>query len=255
MGAAPERRVVVEYNQIPDLGGGSPKTFEVIFYEHDNAIRFQYLVGPNEPEGFGIESPDESLGLGNGGAGDTFIDPTRVGDSYAIEFIAPPFWLRVEPTIASVAPSGNVDFAVTMDAANLAAGRYDARLSIRSNDPTTPVVVVPVVLFVGPARATAGVDVRAIPSRYALHDNRPNPFNPTTTIAYDLPRDGRVRLTVYDVRGRPVRELVNASAPAGRHQIAWDGRNQQGQAVASGVYFYRLAAGDFVQTKKMVLLK
>jgi subtilisin family serine protease len=255
IGAAPDRRFVVEYHQVPDFGDANANTFEVILYERTNAIRFQYLVAPNVPEGFGMESPDESLGLGNGGSGDAFIDPARVADGYAIEFIAPPSWLHVEPTTASIPPSGNVDFAVTMDAAGLAEGRYDARLSVHTNDPVTPVVVVPVTLFVPAARATAGVDARAIPNRYALLDNRPNPFNPTTTIAYDLPRDSRVRLVVYDVHGKPVRELVSANEPAGRHQVAWDGRNQQGQPVASGVYFYRLAAGDFVATKKMVLLK
>lgn len=255
IGTAPDRRFVVEYNRIPDVGGGDAKTFEVILYERTHTIRFQYLVAPNAPEGFGIESPDESQGLGNGGAGDTFVDPVRVADGYAIEFVAPPSWLHIDPTVASVPPSSSVDVAVTMDAAGLAEGRYDARLSIRTNDPVTPLVVVPVSLWVSAARATAGLDARAIPSRYALLDNRPNPFNPTTTIAYDLPREGRVRLIVYDVRGKPVRELVSASEPAGRHQARWDGRNQQGQPVASGVYFYRLAAGDFVQTKKMVLLK
>ena len=110
-------------------------------------------------------------------------------------------------------------------------------------------------LSVEEARSLAGAEPRVVPSRYALYDNRPNPFNPVTTIAYDLPRDGRVRLTIYDVRGAPVKDLVNAPEPAGRHSTTWDGRNQRGEPVASGVYFYRLTVGDFVQTKKMVLLK
>ena len=97
VGVAPDRRFVVEYNQIPDVDANNPKTFEVVLYERTHAIRFQYLTAPNAPEGFGIESADESLGLGNGGTGDVFIDPARVGDGYAIEFIAPPTWLHVEP--------------------------------------------------------------------------------------------------------------------------------------------------------------
>jgi len=100
-----------------------------------------------------------------------------------------------------------------------------------------------------------GIDSRVVPTRYQLHANRPNPFNPTTTIAYDLPRSGHVRLVIYDVRGKEVAQLVSANQPAGRHVATWDGRSAKSEPAASGVYFYRLEAGDFVQTKKMVLLK
>jgi hypothetical protein len=255
VGVAPDRRFVVEYHDIPDLDLENRKTFEVIFYERTHAIRFQYLVAPNAPLGFGIESPEESMGLGNGGTGDTFIDPARVRDGYAVEFMAPPTWLVVEPAEMSIPPSGSVDVVVTMNAEDLAHGVYAAQLSIRSNDPVTPQVVIPVSLEVEAPRATTDVAERVIPSRYELHPNRPNPFNPTTTIAYDLPSGGDVRLVVYDVRGGEVRELVRTRMPAGRHQATWDGRNDQREPVASGVYFYRLVVGDFVQTKKMVLLK
>jgi len=255
VGVAPDRRFVVEYNAIPDLEGGNSKTFEVIFYERTNSIRFQYLVAPNAPEGFGIESPDESLGMGNGGAGQTFIDPARVEDGYAIEFLAPPSWLTVEPTDASVPPGGSADFVVTIRADELEGGNYDARLAIRSNDPVTPLLVVAVSLAVSAPVSITGIDSRVVPTRYQLHANRPNPFNPTTTIAYDLPRSGHVRLVIYDVRGKEVAQLVSANQPAGRHVATWDGRSAKSEPAASGVYFYRLEAGDFVQTKKMVLLK
>lgn len=255
IGVAPDRRFVVEFHDVPDLGGENRKTFEVILYERTNAIRFQYLVAPNDPVGFGIESPDESLGLGNGGTGDTFMNPARVEDGYAIEFIAPPAWLGVEPAEVSVPPGGGVDVVVTMDAEDLARGNYPARLNVRSNDPITPRIVIPVALKVDAPMSTTDIAERALPTRYELHPNRPNPFNPTTTIAYDMPSGGDVRLVVYDVRGGEVRELVRRHLPAGRHQATWDGRNDRREPVASGVYFYRLVVGDFVRTKKMVLLK
>ncbi len=255
VGTAPDRRFVIEYNQVPESEGGSPATFEVILYERTNAIRFQYLVAPNVPEGFGIESPDESLGLGNGGTGETFIDPSLVEDEYAIEFTAPPEWLSMTPTTASLGPGGVVDLVVTMDADGIAGGEYHAQLSIRSNDPVAPVVTVPVSLFVDAPVAMVAAGERALPARFALHPNRPNPFNPTTTITYDLPRTSAVRLAIYDVSGREVRTLLDATQPAGSHLAVWDGRNARGEPAASGVYFYRLRAGDFVETKKMVLLK
>jgi hypothetical protein len=96
----------------------------------------------------------------------------------------------------------------------------------------------------------------APPRRTALHANVPNPFNPATDIAFDLTRDGRVELEVYDVSGRLVRSLVNGPRRAGMRQVvSWDGLDGAGSRVASGVYFYRLVAGDFVATRKMVMLK
>ena len=89
----------------------------------------------------------------------------------------------------------------------------------------------------------------------SLAQNHPNPFNPTTTIGYSIAKDNAVTLTIYDVAGRKVRTLVNAQQKADVYKVVWDGSNESGTHVASGVYFYKLVAGNFVKTKKMVLLK
>jgi flagellar hook assembly protein FlgD len=89
----------------------------------------------------------------------------------------------------------------------------------------------------------------------ALHPNVPNPFNPTTTIAFDLASAGRVQLRIYDVTGKLVRTLVDESRPAGRYTETWTGIDVVGARVASGVYFYRLDAMGFASTRKMVLLQ
>ena len=86
--------------------------------------------------------------------------------------------------------------------------------------------------------------------KYELSQNYPNPFNPQTMIRYGLPEDAQVRLVVYNVAGQKIKTLVNEEQEAGYHECIWDGKD-----VASGIYFYRLQAGDFVQTRKMVLLK
>jgi hypothetical protein len=100
-----------------------------------------------------------------------------------------------------------------------------------------------------------GVDPIALVNR--LGDNYPNPFNPTTTIGYSIAEPGRVTLKIYDAAGRLIRTLVdeNQEPQAGGFEEVWNGLNEQGQRVASGVYFYQLKATDFSQTKKMVLLK
>jgi len=89
-----------------------------------------------------------------------------------------------------------------------------------------------------------------IPKNYALEQNYPNPFNPATTIKFALPKTSLVRLVVYDITGREIAVLVNNSLPAGYHSVQWDARN-----VPSGMYIYRLTAGSFTQTKRMMVIK
>jgi hypothetical protein len=91
--------------------------------------------------------------------------------------------------------------------------------------------------------------------RFALEQNHPNPFNPKTTIQYQLPHSGDVSLHVYDVRGRLVRTLVEGFQPAGRLAVDWDGTDARGARVASGTYVYRLQAGEFQDQRKMTLVK
>ena len=97
--------------------------------------------------------------------------------------------------------------------------------------------------------------IEDVPTEFALEANYPNPFNPTTTIQYALPEDASVTLEVFDAMGRLVATLVNGQQPAGRYESQWNGRSDAGNTVASGMYLYRLRAGQFVQTRTMLLMK
>jgi len=102
----------------------------------------------------------------------------------------------------------------------------------------------------------SGVGDPSLPTRFALHGNVPNPFNPMTVIKYDLPVATRVSLKIFDISGRLVAVLKNnAFEAAGRHEVVWRGRDRAGQQVAAGVYFYRMEGGTFNQTQRMVLVK
>jgi len=104
--------------------------------------------------------------------------------------------------------------------------------------------------------SVTGVGDAPAPANFVLHPNLPNPFNPITTIRYDVPVAGAdVNISIYDVSGRLVRELVKEHRGAGTWSVQWNGENDRGQSVASGVYFYRMRAGEFVETRKMMLLK
>jgi hypothetical protein len=99
-------------------------------------------------------------------------------------------------------------------------------------------------------------DTGEIPETYALMQNYPNPFNQSTTILYELPNDGRVTIRIYDILGREVRTLVDEFKEEGIHPAVWNSRNNAGQVVSSGVYFYRMTAGaDFSSVKKMVFVR
>jgi photosystem II stability/assembly factor-like uncharacterized protein len=111
----------------------------------------------------------------------------------------------------------------------------------------------------GAVKASAFVDEEETASApitsYELFNNYPNPFNPTTTISYQIPQAGRVTLRLYNMLGQLVRVLVDREVVAGKHSVVWDGKNERGEFVATGVYLYRLEVAGVVRTKKLVLAK
>ena len=102
---------------------------------------------------------------------------------------------------------------------------------------------------------TLSTEENLIPNEFALHQNFPNPFNPTTTIRYELPNEEDVSIVIFDVVGRKIRSLINQNQSAGYHRIQWDAKNDLGEPVSAGMYIYIFHAGDHRSVKKMVLLK
>ena len=98
-------------------------------------------------------------------------------------------------------------------------------------------------------------DAPAVPEAFGLDACYPNPFNPSTTIRYALPEEAAVNLAVFNILGQQVRMLVSAAQGPGYHSVTWDGKDAYGRPVSSGIYFYRLMSNEFVQTRKMIMLK
>jgi parallel beta-helix repeat protein len=99
-------------------------------------------------------------------------------------------------------------------------------------------------------------EAAALPHTYALSGNSPNPFNPTTTVHYDVPSPGgQVRIRIYNVQGQLVRTVISRNEAPGQHQVMWDGTDQRGGGVASGVYFLEMTASRFRATRKIMMLK
>jgi hypothetical protein len=115
------------------------------------------------------------------------------------------------------------------------------------------------ILTVNDAALVTGIEEQgsetALPEEFALGQNYPNPFNPETEIKYDLPKESQVMLAVFNLVGQKVRTLVNNRTAPGRYSVTRTGTDQSGKTLASGVYIYRLQAGDFVQAHRMLLVK
>jgi hypothetical protein len=135
--------------------------------------------------------------------------------------------------------------SVFIDTSTSAGTPYFYRLSVTMKDSSElqsyPIMLIPVATSVGPLNVAV---------EFELFDNYPNPFNPSTTIKFELPTSAHVSLTVFDILGREVSVLVNERRDAGVYEVKFDG-----SALASGVYFYRIQAGSFVETKRLLLLK
>jgi hypothetical protein len=157
-------------------------------------------------------------------------------------------WVQPAVTSGEVLFGQTFDLAVVLDATDLASGLYQADLVVSTNGGAP--FTVPLSLTVG---STSPVE--DLPTQLSLLGNYPNPFNPQTMISFSLPTDQHLSLGVYSVRGRLVRSLLQGRQAAGVHRVLWNGQDSRGQAVASGVYFYRLETGGQVLTGKMMLTK
>jgi len=159
-------------------------------------------------------------------------------------------WIQLDNSGGMVEQGTTADIEVTLDATGLPDDLYEAEIVVLNSASEPVVVPVDLTVATGPSAVA-----EELPTTLVLEDNYPNPFNPRTAISFALPQDGQVRLVIYSMTGRRITTLLDGLQPAGRHHVIWDGRDENGRTVASGVYFYRLEAGQDVLSRKMVLMK
>lgn len=164
-----------------------------------------------------------------------------------------PDWLSVSPLSAQLAGEDTLSVFIKINTQSLTPGEYTAGLIFQSNDPNHPEVTVPVALKITYPDGVAGFTETA--PQFQLLPNFPNPFNPETTIKYQLAAASAVELKIYNVAGQLVRTLANGIQPAGGYAMLWDGLNEWGAKVSSGVYLIQINAGPFRATRKMLLLQ
>lgn len=229
-----------------------------LYYEERGGIDDQHLVQGSAVSEGGATAVEHSDAVRYRFTG---LQPTG---SYAVaaEYLSPDGTSRlqdmtagnaipVHPALLVGASPVRVDFVAVPPAAYESG---DLTISVNRRGAGTAVVSRLVLKETG-SGFTSQPDEKAIPVRYALEQNYPNPFNPSTLIRYALPEGGPVRLTVFDVTGREVAQLVNETQPAGTYEVRFDAAAVRRGGLASGVYFYRVQAGNFNDTRKMLLVK
>ncbi len=160
-------------------------------------------------------------------------------------------WLFPYSVSGLIPPDSSIDIEITFDSTVLEVGNYETEIIISSNDPDTPEIVVPVSLNV----LSTGIIDNIYPLIPKLEGNYPNPFNPETTIKYQVSENHMVKILIYNIKGQLVKTLVNEIKENGYHTAVWDGSDENNKLVSSGIYLYKLHVGKATFIKKMLLLK
>jgi hypothetical protein len=195
----------------------------------------------------------------NEGIGDTAFDKSSYGNHGILHngvtwsdssapILSSPDWLNVSPFWGTCNPNSAMDITVSFDATELDTGDYHFTLKIFNNDPFHPEVTIPVHMLV--SQSLSIKNEFNLPTEFNLEQNYPNPFNPNTKIRYSVPHTSKVIIKVFDILGNEIETLVNEEKTAGTYEITW-----YAESLPSGVYFYRLQAESFIETKKMILMK
>jgi len=221
-------------------------TFQAQLYPNGDIMFFYKTLGGDLTScTVGIENQNASDGLS------IVYNEEYLEDSLAVKISFQPEWITLNSYAGSVTSNDPDYLDLQVQSADLIPGVYNAEISIRSSDTHNPLVILPVSFNVDYVDADEDLMVESI----KLLGNYPNPFNPTTVISYNLKAESDVTLEIYNIKGQLVRTLVNDLVAAGPQKALWNGLDDSMNKVTSGVYFYKLSAGDYSSTKKMILLK
>ena len=199
-----------------------------------------------------------NVSLGTEFAGDLHLPWTITGDGYGVNphtvdgeiiLFSRIQWVNLEPSSGTLEPDESCEIILNFDAADMDYGWHNALLEITSDSWDIKHVNVSLNVLSNDGEQPF------IPEACQLLGNYPNPFNPSTKISFLLAEYGQTELTIYNIRGQIVRKLVNEPLDAGKHEIYWDGCNEQGNILSSGIFLYRLKTANETINSKMILLK
>ena len=270
---------VVSFTHMKHFVTGKYCTFQTILTEKGE-IDFQYkrIEDPLIPATIGMQNEDGSCGLL------ISYNQDYPADSLRVKIV--PGWVEIEPRKGEIRPGNNLPISLVFNSDFLDAGRYSASVNISSRDknhqlePKVLSLILNVETFKDTLSDTTGTDTTGVDTTgtdtmttilepeegfstdFSLQQNYPNPFNTTTIIPFEVNCKRKTvngpipaTLKIYNIKGELVRILVDEKKATGHYQVVWNGKNEKGEDVASGIYFYKLEAGDYSETKKMILLR
>jgi subtilisin family serine protease len=239
---------IVAWVDAPRYGRTGLFTFEIILTA-DGDITYQYLsmTGTINSATIGIENSTGTIGSM------VSFNEAYVTESLAVQHRIPLRWLSVNPLSGFNLPGTNSQPSAKFTTIGINEGRYYGHINIFSNDPDEQSIILPCTLQVRPAEISEPGEI--LPQEFRLSQNYPNPFNPSTQIAFAIPRKTDISIVIYDILGREIRKLIDGPMDAGEHTVIWDGRDKTGSLASSGIYFYTLKAADFINTRRMSLIK
>jgi len=223
-------------------------TFEVILIPNGE-IGFNYISMEMEAETI-FDVYSATIGIENSSGADGL--EIQYNAPYTIDILSiliTTDWLAVSPSSSHTASGENEVATVTFNAQHLDPGTYTGSIYLESNDSDNSSITIPCTLTV----TQTGIrddEIPSIPIAFALNQNYPNPFNTSTVIKYELPHSSDVRIDIFNILGRKVTSLIDRHQPAGHHQAIWNADD-----FSSSIYFYKIQAGDYTETKKMLLIK
>jgi hypothetical protein len=245
---------IISFVNLNHWGSGGPYTFQIILNRNGEII-FQYdsLGEKLNSATIGIQNWNGTKGLQIACNQDYLEDSLWVGIR--------PSWMRVDSMCGTIPPGQNKTLNLTFQRLSYPQGIYHADLVLNSRDKNhnLDTIRIPLTLCIDTA-TSVDFDEDQKPLTFALSQNYPNPFNPTTIIKFNV-QDSKFKvhipttLKIYNILGQKVRTLVDEPKAAGTYEVIWDGKDDRGRDVASGIYFYKLIAGFYQETKKMVLMK
>jgi hypothetical protein len=245
----------VKYEKMARFAIGGSYTFQGILTK-EGKITFQYLsfTGQLNSNTVGIQNKDASRSLL------IAYNQDYVHDSLRIDII--PSWIDIVTGADSILAEDSLKLSLIFDSKLLNTGVYRANLIIEGEDKNHILnpLNIPLVLTVDTSTGVIEEEKQAIIQSFSVLQNYPNPFNPTTAIHFrvgslDFREPIHTTLTIYNILGQRVKTLVDEDKLPGEYKVIWDGKDEAGKDVASGIYFYTLKAEGYVETKKMVMLK
>ena len=248
--------LIVSFVDIKHFKTGDSFTFQVILTKQ-GSIDFQYekMSHFNDTATVGIQNEDGTSALLISYNQDYLQESLRIR-------MNPPY-LQVSPMKGKITPGGNQALKLSFDGSFLSEGLYKGNLKVFSRDKNHSLnpLSLPVILNIDTTTSVQD-PAEQVPFTFRLEQNYPNRFNPTTTIPFSLKVQGstfkgplHTTLAIYNILGQKVRILVDEEKSPGNYKVIWDGKNQKGNEVFSGIYFYQLKAGDYKETRKMSLLR